>query len=98
VNKFDLAAKLANSLTKIEDVDCPRNIINPGLYFGFIKGYEVLEDQVRGLEQQIENLRMACRRISAAKTLESRDRIAAQCYGLFSGSPIRDEKIGTADD
>lgn len=37
-----------------------------------------------------ENLKMVCRRLAAAKTLESRDRIAKQCYHLFEGSILRD--------
>ncbi len=34
------ASQLANMPTSIKDIDCPRGILNPGLYFGFIKGYE----------------------------------------------------------
>ena len=38
---YELKAKeLANDLNPIKDVQCPRDIKNAGLYFGYIKGYE----------------------------------------------------------
>lgn len=33
------AKEVANSLQNITDIKCPRDVINPGLYFGFILGY-----------------------------------------------------------
>lgn len=41
-------ACLAVDMNTITDIQCPRNVVNPGLYFGFILGarqaYEVLND------------------------------------------------------
>ena len=37
-----------------------------------------------------ENLKMVCRRLAAAKSLEIRDRIARQCHYLFMGSALRE--------
>lgn len=48
-----------------------------------------LHEQVGELKLEIENLKMVCRRLAAAKTIESKDRIAAQCFELFKGSPLR---------
>lgn len=44
----------------------------------------------RALEEQIANLKMVCRRLAVAKTLEARDRIAEKCAHLFKGSVTRD--------
>ncbi len=38
--KEELAMELASSTKSITDIKCPRNVLNPGLYFGFIKGFE----------------------------------------------------------
>lgn len=43
MKKEELALAFANNTTKIDDIQCPRGCLNPGLYFGFIKGYEAAE-------------------------------------------------------
>ncbi len=43
-------------------------------------------------EEDIENLKMICRRLAFAKTLESRNNVAKQCHELFKGSILRDSK------
>ena len=42
------------------------------------------------VQKENQNLKMVCRRLAAAKTLATRDRIAKQCAKLFAGSPLRD--------
>lgn len=44
--KEELATELASSLEPIKDIQCPRDCRNPGLYFGFIKGYEAAMKQM----------------------------------------------------
>lgn len=44
--KEELALELAASNEPIKDIQCPRNCKNPGLYFGFIKGYEAAVKQM----------------------------------------------------
>jgi chromosome segregation ATPase len=46
------------------------------------------------LENEVFNLKMVCRRLSAAMSLETRDKIAAQCLSLFEGSPLRSREGG----
>lgn len=36
----ELALDVSNSIEPIKDIDCPRNVVNPGLYFGVMKGAE----------------------------------------------------------
>lgn len=43
--------------------------------------------------KELENLKMVCRRLSAAKTIESRDKIKDQCLDLFRGSVLRDQAL-----
>lgn len=43
--KEELAQEFANSLENITDIKCPRDVINPGLWYGFMKGYEIAEDE-----------------------------------------------------
>ena len=40
-------------------------------------------------DSEIENLKMVCRRLAAAKSIETRDKIAAQCMTLFAGEILR---------
>lgn len=40
MSKEEKAKEFANSLEPIKHIQCPRDIINPGLYFGFIEGWE----------------------------------------------------------
>lgn len=49
-NKNDLALDLANSPKHIIDLSCPRGTLNPGLYFGFIKGWEAREEEIKRLK------------------------------------------------
>lgn len=44
---------------------------------------------LRELRLERENLKMICRRLSSAKTLAGRDKIAKQCHELFVGSPLK---------
>lgn len=44
-------------------------------------------------QKEIENLKMVCRRLAAAKTIESRDSIAKQCHSLFEGSLLREAPL-----
>lgn len=41
-----------------------------------------------------DDLRMVCRRLAAAKSLETRDKIAKQCHHLFYGNPLRADSKG----
>lgn len=56
--KEELAKEFANNLESIQDLRCPRDIINPGLWFGFMKGYEAYT-KIHGLsfatEKNISN-------------------------------------------
>lgn len=45
--KEELALELAASNDPIKDIQCPRNCKNPGLYFGFIKGYEAAMKRIQ---------------------------------------------------
>lgn len=49
-------------------------------------------DYCESLERQIEDLKMVCRRMAAAKKLSTKDKIAEQCYHLFAGSILRKER------
>ena len=40
-------------------------------------------------EAKVENLKMVCRRLANAKTIEQRDKIAKQCQHLFAGNILR---------
>lgn len=51
--------------------------------------YSVAQADLKVAQDQVENLKMVCRRLVAAKTLETRDRIAKQCHHLFEGSITR---------
>lgn len=64
-----------------------------------MKIYEAREFGARDLvvcagdaQKQIDDLKMVCRRLSAAKTLVSRDKIAKQCHGLFAGNILRSRR------
>lgn len=46
-------------------------------------------DELTVARREIQNLKMVCRRLAAAKTLEIRDRIAKRCVSLFRGSILR---------
>lgn len=52
-----------------------------------------MNGKVEDLNQQVNDLKMVCRRLSSAKTLESRDRIAKQCHNLFKGSALREPDV-----
>lgn len=56
-----------------------------GARWQFEQDKAVIEEK----DLDIENLKMVCRRLSNAKSIESRDRIAEQCKHLFVGSPLR---------
>ena len=45
--------------------------------------------EIERLKKEIEELKMICRRLSATKTLKTKDKIAKQCCHLFKGSPLR---------
>ncbi len=49
-----------------------------------------LKAKIVAKDHLIADLRAACRRISAAPSIESRNRIANQCYYLFSVKTIRE--------
>ncbi len=55
---LDLAKQKANSFEKPEDI-CPRDIINPGFYFGFLAG-------VRLLLNEFEEFTKRCNEIADA--------------------------------
>lgn len=46
MTKEQQALECANHTTKI-DIDCPREALNPGLYFGFIKGWDAAVNELR---------------------------------------------------
>jgi hypothetical protein len=48
-----------------------------------------LESREQELLLKIADLQMVCRRLAAAKSLETRDRVAEQCHHLFAGNPLR---------
>lgn len=45
--------------------------------------------KIEDLEAQVKELQMVCRRLTGAQTLETRDKIAAQCIELFKGNILR---------
>lgn len=47
--KEQLAQALANNPKNIIDLSCPRGTLNPGLYLGFIKGYESRDKEIKAL-------------------------------------------------
>lgn len=51
--------------------------------------FDPMVADLKFLLNHIDNLEMVCRRLAAAKKIESRDRIAKQCHHLFAGSPLR---------
>lgn len=64
----------------------------------WLEGFTRQKDEIKALRKElaeakevIENLKMVCRRLSAAKSIESRDKIAKQCIDLFRGSVLRDK-------
>lgn len=51
------------------------------------KLYSVLT--IDALNRQVEDLKMICRRLAAAKTIEKRDAVVALCLHLFKGQITR---------
>lgn len=52
----ELAKEFANNLESIKDIDCPRDVINPGLWFGFIKGYEAASNEITAVQLKADNI------------------------------------------
>ena len=61
-------------------------------------GYQVEQQRlarIKELELEVENLKMVCRRLANAKTIEVRDYRAKRCAHLFIGSPLKNaEEVG----
>lgn len=54
--------------------------------------HQQAQEKIRELELVIANLKMTCRRLSAAKSIESRDKISKQCLNIFNGNITRNIK------
>lgn len=52
------AIRLAQQIEKISTIDCPRGVVNPGVYFGAMLMAEFLQDELNRLTQLI-NFSMA---------------------------------------
>ncbi len=52
------ALEIANNLEPVKDIDCPRNCINPGLYFGYMLAVRDMQKLVdRAVEQRNNYIR-----------------------------------------
>lgn len=49
--------------------------------------------RIKELELEVENLKMVCRRLTVAKTLEMRDKVADLCKNLYRGEITRSESV-----
>ena len=63
-----IALEIASRITSIKDIQCPREVVNPGLYFGAIlalKELELLQKQsyMSSVEQAIEKHKHALNRL-----------------------------------
>lgn len=47
-----LASEVANSSKSIDDIQCPPHIRNPGLYFGYIRGWNGLKEVQKKKDQK----------------------------------------------
>lgn len=54
--KEQLATELSKDFNSIRDIQCPRGVANAGLYFGFIRGYQALEDEFKKLKEKVQPL------------------------------------------
>ncbi len=54
--------------------------------------WDIKDARIKKLEAELAELKMVCRRLSAASSIEVRDKIAIQCAELFRGSILREEQ------
>lgn len=54
--KEEQAKELGNSITNIKDIEVPRYVINPGLYIGFIKGWEAAMESLELTSDEMTHL------------------------------------------
>lgn len=55
-NKLDLAMEVANDFNSAKGIDCPRYILNPGIYFGYIRGWEARDENFIEMTKRIHEL------------------------------------------
>jgi hypothetical protein len=53
---LERAKKLANNITWAPNFECPRGVINPGVYFGYVQCYNDLLEEIKELRKRIQEL------------------------------------------